>query len=221
MPILSSYPKAAEAGFKELSSLDEKTFRAILEALSTIPAKSSTFDLAIEVAELQGIDRKTVERIFSGIEGLFSIVDEEADFEQIAEDVISISLSREVIKPEEAEQLTKRLLALLQEKKIYYASKATNLMTENGNFFFSCRVLTDLRPVFDFNVEEIPKAGIIMHTLHIHYQEHSEAPHKDFYITLEPNDLDTLIDVLSRAQTKGESLNAIFAKAGMSNLNGE
>jgi hypothetical protein len=219
--MLSSYPKAAEAGFKELSSLDEEVFQGILKGFLTVPARSSTFDLAIEIADLLSIDRKTLERIFSSIEGLFSIVDEESDFEQVVKDVISISLSRELIKTEEAEQLAKRLLALLQEKKIYYASKATNLMTENGNFFFSCRVLTDLRPVFDFNVEDVPKAGIIMHTLHIHYQEHSEAPHKDFYITLEPNDLDTLIDVLSRAQAKGESLSAIFAKAGMSNLNGE
>lgn len=219
MPIISFIPDGYKDGFKELASLEKDTFTAIQEALLSLPLKSSTEELASDVAQIKGLEKEKIKNIFSSIEGLISFLDEENEIDEISNDVVSILFSNGLITKEDGPHLKNRILSLLNDKKIYYAYKAEDLISENKNFFIQCRIVTDIRPIFDLDVEQAPKAGFITHTLHIHYSADGGAPHKDFYITLEPGDIGTLIEALLRAERKEKGLQSIFKNSGMTNLN--
>jgi hypothetical protein len=215
MPLISSIPDNFQEGFKILSSLDEDVFNSIQKALLEVPATSSVENLAESVMKITNLERKEIEQIFRSIEGLFLILDSENEIEEFANDVSKLFDKSGINGRDEFKN---RLIILLKEKKIFYASKAYDLITESGNFFIQCRVMTDIRPIFDLDVESQPKAGIIMHTLHIHYDADS-GPQRDIYLTLEPSDLETIKDALVRADKKQKALSETFKASGMINLN--
>jgi hypothetical protein len=81
-------------------------------------------------------------------------------------------------------------------------------MYEYENVYYKSRTITDIRPVFSTEIDSV-EAALIIHTLRIHY--HIGAAHKDFYVALDTNDLQQLIDVLERAKVKAEKLKAMLA----------
>jgi hypothetical protein len=218
MPVISSIPEDYRIGFKELSALREETFKAVYEALISVPWVSSIGELTAKVAKKAKVEIAEIKEIFLSLEGLISFLEKEEDVKDISNDVVSILFSKGEIEKKDGPELQSRIYQLLKDKQIFYASKAADLLTENQNFFIQCRILTDIRPIFDLDVEQAPKAGIVTHTLHIHYRAQGAPTHEDFYITLESGDIDTLVEALIRALKKEKSLEDIFEKSKMTNL---
>lgn len=88
-----------------------------------------------------------------------------------------------------------------------------------GNNFILCRVISDIRPVFDIEIDESPKAGIILHSLNIHYQSNEEPLHKNITLTLNSDSIKLLKEALTRAENKENSLKRILEMSEMRNLN--
>ncbi|HET6386457.1 MAG TPA: hypothetical protein VFJ58_23945 [Armatimonadota bacterium] len=72
-------------------------------------------------------------------------------------------------------------------------------------------MLSDVRHVFSHDLA--PVAAVIVHQLRIGYLEDVER--KEFWVTLDTNDLDQLIATLDRARTKAEKLRATIATSGI------
>lgn len=222
MPLVSFIPRRYEEGFKELAQLDDKIFSSIQDGLSSALLTSSTEKLAVKVGNLKDLDSDSIQGIFYSVGGLIPLLEDGTNVDEIVEDVASISqIGENAIEIKDIPKFKERLKILLTDGKIYYAAKARDLLTESGNVFLSCRIVTDIRPVFDLDLDKPPEAGFILHNLHIHYQADAAAPHLDIYLSLDSNDVQTLIEVLMRAENKEQSLQLLLKKAGMTNLNDE
>jgi hypothetical protein len=208
-----------EEGLKELSSLTDERFAAIEKGLSQVEMASSTAELASKIAILPEVDEDQLGKIFRSVRGLTDFLAEGATLDQIIDDVVSICLRKKLTQETEIPKLRSRLFVLLSNNLIYYAYKAQDLVTENENVFLSCRIISDIRPIFEVNLEESPKVGLIMHNLHIHYQSDESGPHQDIYFSLNSSDVQSLIAALERAETKEETLENIMTKSSMININ--
>jgi len=100
-----------------------------------------------------------------------------------------------------------KLLTLLNAEAFAVVAKAHDLATEDERTFCHARILTDLRPVFGPNVEDGPRAMVVMHTLKLDYHKQgSRKDHEEFYIALDAEDLDTLRRIIDRAEVKAKTL---------------
>jgi hypothetical protein len=218
MPIISYIPDEYEKGFLEIAKLKEDDFKKIEAALSKTNLTSSIRNLTLKVGNSSQAHHLPLEEIFSAVGALIEFLDSREDIEKLAAEV-SVLISNNQLSQEESQNLENRLVVLLNDQKIYYAYKSRKLITENANNFISCRVVSDIRPVFDFDIEQDPIAGVITHNLHIHYDSELSGIHKDFFICLDAYDIQVLIEALSRAEKKEEVLGRILKKSGITDLN--
>lgn len=220
MPVISYIPKSYREGFRVLASLKREDFVALQGALSSATLCSSTDALAANVinSETIGISNE-IEQILSSVGGLVSFLENDNDIEEIISDIAFLGKTEQLIKEEDTKNFQERLFSLLQNDKIFYASKAKELINETQNLYLSSRIVTDFRPIFSLKIEESPKVGMITHNLHIHYQGTHTGLHQDIYITLDSADVSSLIEILVRAQKKEESLQTILTATGITNIN--
>ena len=80
-------------------------------------------------------------------------------------------------------------------------------MTDYDNLFYSAKIMTDARPVFNDDASKLEGMGIV-HVLRIHF-EHNQK-HEDFFIALDSIDLKKLRAVIDRAEKKSQVLQAMF-----------
>lgn len=219
MPIVSFIPKGYQGGFKKIGALTDEEFQVLENSFSMLSLTGSNSQLADKISEANGLDVEDLKQILISVGSLISFLETEEMINDIIEEVATLAFENEPKLIEDKESFKKRLLFLLQNQHIYIASKAQDLTSEYPNLYLSSRISTDMRPIFGINIEDTPKCAIITHNLHIHYRSHQEADHKDIYIALEPNDVQMLIETLERAQAKEISLQTIFKKANIANLN--
>lgn len=79
------------------------------------------------------------------------------------------------------------------------AAKAGELLLEQQMRFTECRILTDVRPVFDDDAERI-NAFVVFHTLSIAYDENGQ--NRRIGVALDASDLADLGEQVERAQRK-------------------
>jgi hypothetical protein len=87
-------------------------------------------------------------------------------------------------------------------------AKALALMQEHERTFCQARIITDIRPVFGSEVSKPPRAVVVAHTLRISYHEGDER--KDFYVALDSDDIESLRELLDRADAKARSLEDVI-----------
>jgi len=217
MPILASIPKTYIEGFKKISSISNSDFDKIKEGLSYTSLVASLRILATRVVKTTGLNENDLKEIFRSVGSLIPHLDDSFKAEQFVEEVTNLAIEGRLIK--DKEPFYERLSFLLNTKQIYYAAKGGLLNLDHTNVYINSKVITDIRSVFDVNVESTPIAGLIIHTLHIHYQNDEEAPHKDIYIAMDGSDIKSLKEALIRAEKKEISLQTVFKKSEMTNLN--
>lgn len=222
MPLISSIPEDFREGFKELAEISDSNFSSFLEALAKVEHYPNLENLseAIEV-ENDELDFD-VKEIIDSIGSLqMSLDSNDKDIiSEVIEDVTFLAEELGLLKTESKDVFKRRLAALLDVEKIYYAAKADSLLNNYGNSYIQARILSDIRPIFDLgDAEEIPKAGLILHNLTIHYNSNEEPFHKDITLSLTSYGIKDLISVLNRAEKKEISLRKLLEKVEMKNLN--
>ncbi len=105
----------------------------------------------------------------------------------------------------EREQFKEKLITLLSADVFGIASKVVDLRTDDERLFCHARVLTDLRPIFGPRVEDGATAMVVVHLLKIGYHAASQD-HKEFFVSLDSDDLQTLRKLIDRAEAKARSL---------------
>ena len=219
MPLISSIPTRFKKGFTELATLNDEQMTALQAALSEVPSSAYIEKLVDGIAEKKGLEKSVIEEILTSIAGMIPFLEEDNQIEEIVDDTVAICLHEQLVGERQLSTLRDRLLLLLREKKIFYAAKAEDLLYETENLFISGKIISDIRPIFDLDPEQAPEAGLVMHTLHIHYRADAAGPHQDIYFTLDGTDIQALIAILVRADKKEEALKVTLKKAGMNNLN--
>ena len=114
----------------------------------------------------------------------------------------------------QAAPLTSRLTKLLGLEAIDLSAKAMSVLLEQQHSFTSARVLTDIRPIFDYDASKPLAGAVLIHNLKIEYMENGEE--REFFVALDKRDIQLLIDVLTRAQQKESGIKQFLDQ---SNLN--
>ena len=107
------------------------------------------------------------------------------------------------IKPEEISLLQNNLLIILDKiSPLALSAKAFNLLSENKTTFIESRIISDIRLVFDNDIIKKNRLAVLVHNLKIVTTENDER--KEFYFSLDTNDLKMLKTQIERAEKKDE-----------------
>ncbi len=129
--------------------------------------------------------------------------------ESFVADLLSAAKSIQGGQPVEVSQQS--LTELLGVRPLSMISKARGLHVDHENTFCSARILTDLRAVFDVDVQQEPVGFVMAHILKLGY--HHAGKHTTIHIGMDKVDVDKLIAALQRAQEKAATLTRTMSES--------
>jgi hypothetical protein len=94
--------------------------------------------------------------------------------------------------------------------KVRISARALTLFYDTSRHAHDVRILTDARPVFSNRAADDPEGFVIMHTLRFDYYEDNQS--RDWYISLDFEDLQDLKKAVDRAIEKQGSLQRFLKK---------
>jgi hypothetical protein len=117
--------------------------------------------------------------------------------------------------PDRWEVLRERLGRILgPTSPLWLSAKANLLRVEQERLFCDARILTDIRPIFGRKASTGPAALTIVHTLKLSYHHGSEEL-EELFVSLDDDDLQTLKQVIQRAEEKQGALEPLVQKTGI------
>ncbi len=212
---------------RELLKLTEEQLSKLQTALSTAPPVFNYNDLASEVFDpnANDVSFEITQGIILVLVSLYRTADKRAmPLEKfLDEDVYPSFVEARVFSAEHTKDEWTRLRsflmpALSDERSVGTAAKAGPVQTDHDRIFTGARILTDLRPVYHFDVTETPSAATVIHMLRITHRDNFEKKY-DSYFALDSNDLEAMKDMIERAQKKEETLRRFMKDTGVTILN--
>lgn len=173
-----------------------------------------------EIPSLSDLSDKERELLSEAVMGLhYARATFEGETELLPEDIVDslrerLSATDQDINLDEEfySCLLANLKFIFEVSSLGVKQKALNLAFSQERLFSSCRILTDIRPVYsDIGNEPINiSAAFVFHTLKISFTENDES--KDFYMSLDADDLAKLKSSVDRAVNKGKIAKQAISK---------
>jgi hypothetical protein len=195
-------PKQFLSGFTELYKIDGNEFQSLIDTLRSIPVGlgPNTFIKTLKSKLAYHWTGSVAMTIFS----LGNLLEsQDLTIEELAQeltssysDSLNISLSEEDRKV--YSERNRELLKNLGSLKL--SIKALNLLTENDQNFIESHIVTDIRLVFQEELNQRDRKAVILHQLKLDYRKDGET--KQFFIALDINDLKKLKKQIDRAFEK-------------------
>jgi hypothetical protein len=204
-------PDEHKQGLVRLLNLGADDWQKVLNVLAAVPITNTlATTLAEELTHIDGIQSTDLEDVPETLISLYIVLaHSKQEPSEVIEDIQrALEENAQLRFPNEISQ---RLSQLLDFEPLVVSAKAEGLMYEYENIFSTARVVTDIRPVFGFDVEDLPKAAVIIHTLSLHY--YHEGNHREIRLALDEFDIDDIIEALERASKKAESLKSVLETA--------
>lgn len=223
MPSIS-VPDTYQSGVDALVRITDDQYSQLLSSLRTAKPALFSRELASQVApSVEGLKSRDVREIVDSLVAMYAVrarlgisISDFADGVSAAID----DFEEEEFSEEDKLRLARRLTELLEiEKSLGITSKANDVLTEHEHTFCGARILTDIRPIFQNDLASSPSEAVIIHTLKIAY--HQDREHKEFYVALDAEDIQTLKSAIERAELKERSAKALLGKADVLCLNAE
>lgn len=187
-----SIPSPVLPGFKIISNLTEIQISSITDYLSEISIGIKFDEIAQHFTNF--IDEESAYQLVQTILSFSELLEsKDTDTNSIATNLANSykEISGIEITKETVELLKVNLLKILNSyKNLRIISKSKSLSYDNENIFNNCKIITDIRLVFNDQIEDKNRAAIILQKLHIEYQKNGES--KEIYLTLDTNDLQKL-----------------------------
>jgi hypothetical protein len=208
-------PEIFKPGFEALAQLDGKSFNMFAEVVKGLPPGNS---LKIYAEKINKLPLKGIEDISKTILSLGNLQSSfEGTPQQLADDLAD---SFAFLKASEGEQITteaksvlsSKILTILKCENLRLTFKALNLVSENDQIFRDARVVSDVRLIFNDDLKDQSRSGVIIHRLKLEYQKNSSL--KEFYLSLATDDLQKLRRQIDRALEK-----EVILKSDYSNIN--
>lgn len=144
--------------------------------------------------------------------GVFLISEAGCDPQQARSVADSVGQSPALgLKEDLRASFSERLTAILCAPSIRFTAKALELSIDVENVFSDCRIVTDLRPIFPDDPDNILSA-VIVDNLRIDYYDRS-GDITSFYIAMDQGDLSALRDEIDRALEKNKSVRSFLEAA--------
>jgi hypothetical protein len=210
-------PESAFPAIRHLLGLRPEEFDAFADALGKAKPSIGPDKFWRRVAKaVPQIEESVVKSIVNELFAIDYIRDaldgDNEQFSQQLSDAVFSSASDSFSITEDERDLFQRRINKIFEfrKSLSITAKALKVLTDHEHIFYSCKIMTDFRPVFNDAGDAI-EAAVILHNLRIHYGEGDD--HKDFFVALDTSDIEALRDVLDRADEKARALRSLIQKA--------
>jgi hypothetical protein len=215
-------PEGAYPAIQKLAHLSAEEFDSFLNALTRAKpaATPSLFEQHVAKHAPQ-INSSTIKMIVSELFSMnYAFEDLDSSASEMAQSIAEAAVEEQPeefpINEADRDILADRLTKLFMLKaSLGLTSKAVGLLTDSAHLFYTARVLTDVRPIFNEEGDAV-EATVILHNLVLHYGENGD--HKDFVVTLDTNDIEALREVLDRADRKAEALKPLLKRSEVSYL---
>ncbi|YAF96119.1 MAG: hypothetical protein AB3A66_26985 [Nodularia sp. CChRGM 3473] len=216
-------PDKFKPGFELLVRIESKTVEKLIDALRQASPSLLIEDLASAVASQ--VEVLTQEEVVDIIEALVSLYNFR-EYIGTSIDKLIEGISQAVqeddelpeIVDEQKQEFQRRLAIFLEfDGVLSVTSKAIDVVRDHERIFTGSRILTDMRPIFESDLEKDPAGVAIVHMLKIEYAD-LEGKH-EFFVALDSIDVDQLRQQLDRAERKAKSIGSMLKKANISYLN--
>lgn len=215
-------PEDYQTGLAKIISLNDESVNEIISILENEPINYDSKKMIESSAnKVKTTSLNDAEEIIGTIYSLYELknhlpLSESAFIDIIADAMNSGENNSLKLANENLEEFKQKLSAFLNVNSLSIRTKAGNIRVDHNNILKNTSLITDIRPVFGNNVDDLPLGMVLVHTLKIVYEQNDEL--KKFYVALDDNDLTTFINSLKRAQNKSESLRKFTNKVGLQNL---
>jgi hypothetical protein len=211
-----------KSGLSILAKLDEDIFRKFYENLIALPFMMHPKTMADTISNnVKSLSSSNIESILTTLVGLVASREGESlTSERVIADVIDTLREEGIdgveINSEFEKTISRRLLKLAETEQIFYSFQALDLNTEHENIFIGAQINVEMRPIFNKGSNELPKAVLICNLFHIHY--HQSGEHRDIYLALEKEDLETLKIEIEKSQNQILQLEKLIVKQNLINI---
>lgn len=210
-------PERFRAGIAAFSALPDDTFMELLQAIEGNIVADTPEDAATGLAaKFPSIPNGDLAKILAAIASLQSLDTRAHVPTAVLSADVTESLTQdspELAKSLDKETVKKRVQASVTAKNITItSSRITELTTEVERMYCRSRILTDVRTAFSDDASELPRGMTLLHNLQIGYHD-DLGRHREFYVTLDSDDLEELKESIERALKKGGTLKQLLAKA--------
>jgi hypothetical protein len=209
---------------REFLKLPDEKVEGFLAALEKAEPQFNYYELSQQMYSAESLTWDLTLGIVSVLVSLYRTGDrEKVPIEKFLDEDVHPSLTRaDVFSPESSDDEWKKLRkfflsALSHERSVGTAAKAGPVLTEHERIFNNARIMTDLRPIYHFNISDKPDAALIIHTLKIS-QRDPHGNNSDLFFALDSNDLATMKQVIERAVEKEETLKDVMKNSGVAIL---
>lgn len=201
-------PTSVQDGFLAISKLNEKDIEFILSIITKVDPGD----------ELDGVEERLVDRfgkssskLLQTIVSFSGLVEKGGNTEQLAIDLASSfteSLDSE-ISANDTSNLKNNLLKLLTNiNSLQKSINSKKSLYDNESLLRSTKIITDLRILFQDDLSDKNRDGLIIHKLHVEYNQNFES--KEIYFTLDLKDLNKLKSQIEKALEKDHILRNDF-----------
>lgn len=218
-------PERHLAGLTKLLSLPGESFRSAVTALEGIPVSKDPQDFVENaLRNVEGLSSDDLELFAEAILSLVivraSFEDSTSEYIEQVESALKGIVSDELkLSEEDISRVPEKLSLLLENTNLLLSAKSVSMMFEHDALFSKARVLTQILPVFGNDVNETPKGALLTHQLGIHYFK--DGRHKEFFLVLDDEEIQTLIKVLERAKAKADTLKTFLASTSLHTIEDE
>jgi hypothetical protein len=106
-----------------------------------------------------------------------------------------------------------RLAKLLGSPTLTLTAKAMDVSMADERIYHSCRIVTDVRPIFGEDPTRPPVSAVVVHSLQVSYYRENRI--EGFHLAIDDSDLASLKEVVNRASSKAASLRAFLESTGL------
>lgn len=206
-------PPNVEKHLAELIAMSSKDRQQLIELIRAAPPGQDRATLAGRIASATELDKKPAGGIVSMLMSLYRAIEDTPIHEFAGEVCDALRISGKVeAKEVDWSSFMQDLTALLScDKTFGVAAKALDIRQQNPHVYCNARILTDIRPVFTDDPAEGPNAAFVVHTLRISTHEEGDfSTVKDFFLSLDADDLKELRRLIDRAVTKEAALKSLI-----------
>jgi len=213
MANITHIPSQTKPGIEFLLKKSKEEWGKLISDLSSLPEDLTFEQLSVHITQSLNCSSDNAEDVGRFIIGLFQFRTEKyLSAEIITEELCSLlekSAEKEIkLAESKCSDFKSFISQLLEISNIGMKVKGMNLMFDYTAILENSTILTDFRPIYEFDLNKNVRKGIISHILKINYRENYES--KSIYLTMDTDDLKELNEKIDRAVKKENILRKSF-----------
>ena len=214
--IMANYriPESQMPGFSALIQISDEQFDLLLETLRKFPSGAGLE--AFQVVLKERLPNSSFENLASVIFSFGTLLSKTKNHPY--EDAVLglsnayISSSKIKLNSSQEEMLLSRLQKIFDNyHNLRNTFKAYNLLSSNENVFIDAQIISDVRIIFNEDLDDQDRNAVIIHRLKIECDSRENS--KDFYFALDSKDLIKLSQQIQRAIQKEELIKTNYSSS--------